>query len=219
MLLRFPISIQISLSTPLEFVNVYVDKLQRGAYTRSMMTLFKKEIYQDAYRQWWRRCFHWKEKDLQLKPFLSPEIKAFSQGDSWLREAREASLTSAETVANKLGVTRAAYCALEAREKTGSLTIKSLAEAAEALDCELIYAIRPKKKVRFSELLWLKLVPHAEKHPWVKSRPERYQANAMTRFAVQYFEDPAFRKKQGWTGKRSPSPLRTIKLDRKPPGE
>ena len=51
---------------------------------------------------------------------------------------------SAAQLASRLGVTRAALYQLEDREASGSVTLKQLDKAADALDCDLVYAIVPR---------------------------------------------------------------------------
>jgi len=69
----------------------------------------------------------------------------------------------------------------------------------------LVYAIRPKKRERFSFLIWKKLVKEAQGHSWVQSRPERMQGNALAKIASDYFDDPQYRRQQGWTERRQPA--------------
>ena len=47
-------------------------------------------------------------------------------------------------LSSRLGVSQSRVVASEAAEKTGSLTVKNLARAANALDCELVYALVPR---------------------------------------------------------------------------
>lgn len=57
---------------------------------------------------------------------------------------REALNMSAEQLANRLGVTRARVVKIESAEIQDAITLRTLCETAEALDCELVYAIVPK---------------------------------------------------------------------------
>ncbi len=54
---------------------------------------------------------------------------------------------SAAQLARRLGVTRAALYKLEEREVSRSITIKQLDKAADALDCEVVYALIPRKSL------------------------------------------------------------------------
>ena len=62
----------------------------------------------------------------------------------WLRAIREALGMSPAKLAQRMGVTRPRVNTLEKAEVTGSTTLKSLREAAEAMDCVLVYAIVPR---------------------------------------------------------------------------
>ena len=50
---------------------------------------------------------------------------------------------SLQQLSNKLSITKQSMQEIEQREKEGSITIKSLREAAKALDMELIYGLVP----------------------------------------------------------------------------
>jgi len=72
----------------------------------------------------------------------------------WLRAVREAIGLKQETVAKRIGVTRPSYADLESSEARGSISLSSLARAADAMDCELVYFIIPRDAVAktFGEL-------------------------------------------------------------------
>ena len=62
----------------------------------------------------------------------------------WLKAIREALGMSSTKVAERMGVTRPRVAAIEKAEVTGGTTLKTLREAAEAMDCVLVYAIVPR---------------------------------------------------------------------------
>jgi len=62
----------------------------------------------------------------------------------WLKAIRLSLGMSLQQLANKLGITRQSVSELERREKENSITLRSLREAANALDMDLIYAVVPK---------------------------------------------------------------------------
>ena len=63
----------------------------------------------------------------------------------WIRAIRESvGLTSGE-LARRAGLSQAALFEMEQREALGKITLKSLQKAGAALDCELIYALVPRK--------------------------------------------------------------------------
>lgn len=138
--------------------------------------------------------------DKEIAPFLSKEITGTKQG--WLRTARNSLMLSTGSVAKKLGQSRAAYAALEIREEKGNITINNLKRAAEAMDCELVYALRPKKKTLFSEIIWKKLVEPPLEHPLSRSDSERAKAYGLLQTAQKRYNDSKFRREQGWSERR-----------------
>jgi len=61
----------------------------------------------------------------------------------WLKAIREALGMTTEQLANRLGVSQPRIVQLERAEAEGSVTLKTLRQAAEALDCTLVYALVP----------------------------------------------------------------------------
>ncbi|MBX2952591.1 MAG: mobile mystery protein A [Leadbetterella sp.] len=62
----------------------------------------------------------------------------------WIKAIRTALGMSLEQLGNKLGISRQSVMALEIREKSHSITLRSLSETAEAMDMKLVYALVPK---------------------------------------------------------------------------
>lgn len=65
--------------------------------------------------------------------------------EGWIGGIRSAINMSRKQLAKKLGVTSEAVRQLEKREETGSITLRSLREAANAMDLQLVYALVPKE--------------------------------------------------------------------------
>lgn len=63
----------------------------------------------------------------------------------WVRAIREALGMTTGQFAKRLGVKQPRTIALEKAEASGAITLESLARAAEALDCRLVYALVPRK--------------------------------------------------------------------------
>jgi predicted DNA-binding mobile mystery protein A len=63
----------------------------------------------------------------------------------WLRAIRDSLGMSSRQMAQRMGVSQSRVSELEHAEARGNTTLKSLREAAEALDCRLVYAIVPNK--------------------------------------------------------------------------
>ena len=82
---------------------------------------------------------------------LESRIKRFSHArelpnppTGWIRAIRLALGMSLQQLANKLTITKQSVQEIEMREKEGSITLRSLREAAKALDMELVYGFVPK---------------------------------------------------------------------------
>jgi len=62
----------------------------------------------------------------------------------WIRAIREALGMSGKQLAQRLGVSQPRIPRLEQDELTGSVTLKSMQQVAEALDCTFVYALVPR---------------------------------------------------------------------------
>jgi predicted DNA-binding mobile mystery protein A len=82
-----------------------------------------------------------KALDKRLKPLRSIPMQTPPRG--WLRAIREALGMTTRQMAERLGVSQPRITALEKAEAGGSVTLQSLRDAAQSLDCTLVYAIVP----------------------------------------------------------------------------
>ncbi len=153
----------------------------------------------EGFRYWQRDYEHW-ELDLRIKPYLRKDVHAGEFG--WLKKAREAKFYSTGLIAQRMGMSRGAYCDLERRELSGSIQLNSLRAAANALDCEIVYAIRSKKKISFAELHWEILYRQALIHPWVQSSPKALKGRALGHVAQQLTKNSTFRRLQNWSKRK-----------------
>lgn len=82
--------------------------------------------------------------DTQLKPLrdMEPLIRP---GRGWIKAIREAIGMTTGQFARRLGVSQPRVAALEKAEADGVVTLKSLRQAAEALNCDFVYALVPRK--------------------------------------------------------------------------
>ena len=82
--------------------------------------------------------------DTQLKPLrdMEPLIRP---GRGWIKAIREAIGMTTGQFARRLGVSQPRVAALEKAEADGVVTLKRLRQAAEALDCDFVYALVPRK--------------------------------------------------------------------------
>jgi predicted DNA-binding mobile mystery protein A len=90
------------------------------------------------------------KKKLQLEQ-LDRKLKGFHTASKvtppptgWLKAIRVSLGMSLQQLADKLSITKQSVQEIETREKEGSITLKSLKEAANAMDMQLVYALVPK---------------------------------------------------------------------------
>jgi predicted DNA-binding mobile mystery protein A len=69
---------------------------------------------------------------------IQPPVKG------WLRSIREALGMSGKQVGERIGVSQPRVVQLEKDELSGSVTLKSMRQAAEAMDCQFVYALVPR---------------------------------------------------------------------------
>jgi predicted DNA-binding mobile mystery protein A len=86
-----------------------------------------------------------KRKQLDARLNLIPKSPA--PRDGWIRTIRSALGMSAAQLGRRLGLSQQGVADLERREKSGAISIATLATAAEALNCELHILLRPKSSL------------------------------------------------------------------------
>jgi len=78
--------------------------------------------------------------DKQLSQYKNmPRFKA-----GYIREIRDALDMSSTQLANRLGISQSGTISMERSELEETISLKTLARAAEALNCKLVYALVPK---------------------------------------------------------------------------
>ena len=82
-----------------------------------------------------------KNLDRRLAPLRAEPLIAPPSG--WIKAIREALGMTAEQLARRMGVVQSRVSTLEKAERTGTPSLKTLREAAEAMNCTLVYAIVP----------------------------------------------------------------------------
>lgn len=145
----------------------------------------------------WQKNYGHTHADKKVEPFLGLNIN--DQSTNWLKTVREALQLSAQSVADKMGITRSGYSYLEKNEELGSISLNNLKKAAEAMDCEFIYAIRPKNRMPFSIQIWQKILPAVFHHPYFFRNTKKHKPLMYSHVAVKQFYDTDFRRSQGWT--------------------
>ncbi len=86
-----------------------------------------------------------KNLDKRFAPLQALPIDMPSRG--WIRAIRDALGMSTTQLARRLGVKQPRIIALERAEANGTASLKTLREAAEAMECTLVYAIVPTKSL------------------------------------------------------------------------
>jgi predicted DNA-binding mobile mystery protein A len=89
------------------------------------------------------RSLRLKQLDRSLESFRAAQTAARPQ-KGWIRAIREAVGVSAAELGRILGTSRQLPLQFEKAEAEGSITLKSLRNVANALDCDLVYALVPR---------------------------------------------------------------------------
>src|SRR5215469_9420447 len=84
-----------------------------------------------------------KQLDRALEPYRTARSVA-RPSKGWIRAIRQALGVSSGEVARRLGTSRQLPLQLEKGEAEDRITLKSLRAAANALDCDLVYALVPR---------------------------------------------------------------------------
>ena len=82
-------------------------------------------------------------KNLDRKLAFLREQTLARPRSGWIRAIRDALGMSTRQLARRMGVVQSRIVALEQAEANDATTLKSLREAAAALDCQLVYALVP----------------------------------------------------------------------------
>ena len=85
-----------------------------------------------------------RELDVRQRLFRTVSGQKGSHGP-WLREVRQALGVSMAEMTRKLGVKRAAISGAEEREREMNVSLKTLSRLAQAMGCELVYAVVPRR--------------------------------------------------------------------------
>lgn len=70
---------------------------------------------------------------------------AVGERRGWLRAVRQVAGIPVKEVARRLGVCKTEVYRLEKAESESTITLRTLRRGAEALDCDLVYALTPRK--------------------------------------------------------------------------
>ena len=158
-----------------------------------------------AFKIWYRK-YQSKTLDKNISEVIDYQLQSSTDSKSyidknWLQSVRQALFLSTNAVAEKLNISQAAYSKFEIGEKNETISIGTLSKAAQAMDCELVYFMRPKNKKYFSEIIWNQLLSFSITHPWIKSCDPKKRAEALAFIAGRNTTDSKVRKQLGWSQK------------------
>lgn len=171
----------------------------RGA---SMEPWTEKEL-SDGYHNFWRDMDYDRSMDQKLEPFLK-----LNPAGPWLRELRQAYWLTHRTLGKKMNEPPSWFAKQERHEKRGTITLNNLRKYADSLDCELVYAVRPKNRLKPSRHLWNLVINGMKRknrmHIWVQARdraitPKFRRVRGWVRNPVSYWEN-----RIGLVGYRTP---------------
>lgn len=155
---------------------------------------------QKAYQHWLR---YYPEQSAEIEFEQHKPLNFQNSKDGLLKKARQALQLSSTHMAEEMKISRSAYCQLEKLEAEGRITLNKLVQAAEAMDCEVVCVLRPKSKVRFSQLIWKKLLPKVIHHPILAKRETHRRAVTLAALVRDQFHDPKTRQELNWTERRT----------------
>jgi len=95
---------------------------------------------------------------------VSSEVFARPQA-GWLRAVRDALGMSTRDMAARLGVTSMAISKLEASERAGTIGLDTLSRTADALGCDVVYALVPRVPLEQQMRRQAEAVARAELNP------------------------------------------------------
>jgi len=87
------------------------------------------------------------QMDALLETWRTAQLSA-RPGSGWVRAIRESLGMSAAAFARRLGMTPVGVRKLESAEASDAITLASLRKLAQALDCELQYALVPRNSLQ-----------------------------------------------------------------------
>ncbi len=148
-----------------------------------------EEQLEIAFRCWFGTYQH-RHIDREIEKFFGIEPRR-----NWLQEIRAAQHLTIAEVSRKMNIPHKSYQQLELSERARTITIASLRRAADAMNCELIYGLRPKTGQKIARHLWEKIVALYQGEHWVQTKPEHLKARALAATARNKLLDTKTKKK------------------------
>jgi predicted DNA-binding mobile mystery protein A len=85
--------------------------------------------------------------DERLSPFKQGDLKHSMPNAGWVRSIRNALGMTLEQLGKRLDVTAATVADVERSESNGTVQLNTLRRVATALDCDLVYALVPRRNI------------------------------------------------------------------------
>ena len=140
--------------------------------------------------QFWFPHYQHHKIDIEIEKLLPLNARR-----DWLKQVRKAQYYSAKTIAQKLKMSQQAFAKLESSEREGNISLNSLSKAAKALDCELVYGLRPLTKQKLARQIWEKLWVISINDSWIQKCAQTRRPQALAAIANLKMEDPEVKKK------------------------
>ena len=131
------------------------------------------------------------EREHGLDMIFEDKLQTFMGVDppgNCLRRIRETYSLSLSSVAQNAGLGVKDYHRYEKAEGTGKITLNALKACAQAMDCELVYALRPVNRRLPSENLFRQIAPFAR----------RMRSWFLFAQALRLLRKASFRREMGW---------------------
>jgi len=154
--------------------------------------LTAKEVF-DGFMKWQIRNYPYRAAD----KFAVALQEIY--GECTIKMARQALFKTASTISQKMKITKSAFSKIERAEDRGHITLNTLRKVAEAMECELVYAIRPKNQKIFSQVIWDSLLPEARLRTWQSVCDPKNKSGALAAVARDLLGDPNFRRRMNWS--------------------
>lgn len=87
------------------------------------------------------------ERQIERRLELLRDVGRKPPAKGWVHTIRSAIGMSSPELARRIGMTRQGVSEIERRERDGSVSLAVLQKAAEGMDCDLVYAIVPRKSL------------------------------------------------------------------------
>ena len=167
--------------------------------------MLNDEQLKQAQKFWHHLVIHLFRAEPFPEIHLELVVSAERPAGGWLKHCRMALQRSPQFMAEKLLMTRQGYLKLEELESDAKISLERLKAAADVLDCEVIYFLRPKRSRSFADLIWEKILPEAL--PIYEQRVRRgknmsiqqsFRLMILARIMAKLFRDPKFRRKMRW---------------------